>query len=185
VRRPLWQEVRSVVFSCCWASPVQSFLGLRPTGLMSIFYCLNFWDSPNLVGQVLVFISPRNRIAQLYPSGIELIKHRSSSCYFATNGWSASLSWHQAHIGTYDQIFITVRHLWSSCHGMLSLTRGRVCNLLVQFVVTPQSKSRRTHDQILLFHLRLLGSLFVTSYDSQGYGGGILTHLNTGLKHHI
>jgi hypothetical protein len=25
-----------------------------------------------------------------------------------------------------------------------------------------------------------LGSPFVTSYDSQGYGGGILTHLHTG-----
>jgi hypothetical protein len=29
---------------------------------------------------------------------------------------------------------------------------------------------------------RALGSLFVASYDSQGYGGGILTRLHTGLK---
>jgi hypothetical protein len=36
-----------------------------------------------------------------------------------------------------------------------SLTRGRVCNLLVQFAVTLGSKSRRTHDHILLSHLRL------------------------------
>jgi hypothetical protein len=27
---------------------------------------------------------------------------------------------------------------------------------------------------------RALGSLFVASYDSQGYGGGILTRLHTG-----
>jgi hypothetical protein len=27
---------------------------------------------------------------------------------------------------------------------------------------------------------RVLGSLFVASYDSQGYGGGILTRLHTG-----
>jgi hypothetical protein len=42
-------------------------------------------------------------------------------------------------------------------------------------------KSRRTRDHILLSHLRLLGSLFVASYDSQGYGGGILTHLHTAI----
>jgi hypothetical protein len=33
---------------------------------MNIFYCL-IWDSPNLEGQVPVFITPRNRVAQLYP----------------------------------------------------------------------------------------------------------------------
>jgi hypothetical protein len=27
-----------------------------------------------------------------------------------------------------------------------------------------------------------LGSLFVTTYDSQGYGGGILTHLHMGER---
>jgi hypothetical protein len=31
---------------------------------MTIFYCINFGDSPNLEGHVPVFISPRNRIAQ-------------------------------------------------------------------------------------------------------------------------
>jgi hypothetical protein len=33
---------------------------------MALFYC-HIWDSPNLEGQVPVFISPRNRVAQLYP----------------------------------------------------------------------------------------------------------------------
>jgi hypothetical protein len=58
--------------------------------------------------------------------------------------------------GTHDQIFITVGHLRSSCCGAPSLTRGRVCNLLVQFAVILGSKSRRTHDHILLSHLRFL-----------------------------
>jgi hypothetical protein len=40
-------------------------------------------------------------------------------------------------------------------------------------------ESRGIHNHILLSHLRL-GSLFVTSYDSQGYGGGILTRLHAG-----
>jgi hypothetical protein len=34
-----------------------------------------------------------------------------------------------------------------------SLTRGWICNLLVQFAIIRQSKSRRTHDHILLSHL--------------------------------
>jgi hypothetical protein len=59
------------------------------------------------------------------------------------------------------------------------LMRGRACNLLVQFVVILQSKSRITRDHILLSHLRLMGSLFVASYDSQGYCGGIPTCLQS------
>jgi hypothetical protein len=76
---------------------------------------------------------------------------------------------------------ITVGHLRYSCCGAPSLTRGRVCNLLIQFAINLRRKSRRTHDHILLFNLRLLSSLFVASYDSQGYGGGILlvTRLHT------
>jgi hypothetical protein len=71
-----------------------SLFGPSPAGLMTTSYCL-ILDSPNLEGQVPVFISPRNRMAQLCP--------------------------------------------------------------------------------------RALGSFFVASYDSQGYGGGILTRLHTGF----
>jgi hypothetical protein len=97
-----------------------------------------------------------------------------------------------------------------SCCGAPSLMRGLVCNLLVKLLlglgraVTLESKSLRTHGHILLSHLRLPqpggpGSsiyipqeqggpvippgtvfLFVASYDSQGYDGGILTRLHTG-----
>jgi hypothetical protein len=54
----------------------------------------------------------------------------------------------------YDQICTSVGHLWALCWGAPSLTRGRVCNLLVQFAVTLRSKSRKTHDHILLSLLR-------------------------------
>jgi hypothetical protein len=70
----------------------------------------------------------------------------------------------------HDQIF--------TCYAEPFLTRERVCNLLIQFAVTLRSKSRRTHDHILLSHLRLLGSISVASYDSQGYSGSILTCLH-------
>jgi hypothetical protein len=66
-RAPLWREERSVVYNCCWASPAQSFSGSNPSRLMSTFYCHRFETPPNLEGQVPLFISPRNRVAQLDP----------------------------------------------------------------------------------------------------------------------
>jgi hypothetical protein len=56
----------------------------------------------------------------------------------------------------HDQIFITVGHLRFSYCGAPSLTRGLVCNLLVQFNEILRSKFRRTHDHTLLSHLRLM-----------------------------
>jgi hypothetical protein len=102
--------------------------------------------------------------------------------------------------GAHDQICITVGHLQSSCWGATSLTGGQVCNLLVQFDVTLRSKSLRTHcliwdslnlegqvpvfifpmNRVAQLHIRALGSLSVTSYNSQGCCGSILTHLHTG-----
>jgi hypothetical protein len=72
VGHPLWLEVRSVVYSFCWTSPVQPFWDLSPTGLMSIFYCLYFWDSPIMEGQVPVFIPHRIGVAQLHPPALSL-----------------------------------------------------------------------------------------------------------------
>jgi hypothetical protein len=107
----------------------------------------------------------------------------------------------------YDQIFITVIQLRVCWCGALSLTRERVCRLQLLLglasAVILGSGSRGTRDHILLSQLRdspkmegqvpvfisprdrvvqlypqTLGSLFVTSYDSQGYGGGIRTCLH-------
>jgi hypothetical protein len=65
--------------------------------------------------------------------------------------------------GAHDQICITVGHLQSSCSGAPCLTTGQICNLLIQFPALLRSKSRGTHDHLLLSQLRLLGSLFVAS----------------------
>jgi hypothetical protein len=111
----------------------------------------------------------------------------------------------------HDQIFLSLLWLRVSWCGAPSLTRGWVCNLLVQLLlglaraVTLGSKSRKTHNHILLSHLRLpqlggpgpriyilqeqggpviplgTGLPFVASYDSQRYGLGILTRLHTGV----
>jgi hypothetical protein len=56
----------NLLYNCFWALPEQSLLGRSPAEHTTIFYCL-IWDSPNLEGQIPVFISPRNRVAQLYP----------------------------------------------------------------------------------------------------------------------
>jgi hypothetical protein len=52
------REDASVAFNCCWASPAQCFSSLSPAGLTAIFYCLNFWVSPNLEGQVMYLFPP-------------------------------------------------------------------------------------------------------------------------------
>jgi hypothetical protein len=62
-------RVCNLLFNCFWALPEQSLLGRSPAELTAIFYCL-IWNSPNLEGQVSVFISPRNRVAQLYPRAL-------------------------------------------------------------------------------------------------------------------
>jgi hypothetical protein len=141
-----------------------------------------------------------------------------------TDDQSASLSWYRA-----PDFFFIVCQMWVSWCEAPSLTRGWVCNLLVQLLlglaraVTLGSKSGRTHNHILPHwdssnledqvpriyipqeqgglllppgtgfpfrrHLRLAwlwwrysnppSSLFVASYNSKGYGGGILTSLHT------
>jgi hypothetical protein len=85
--------------------------------------------------------------------------------------------------GTCDQFLflleISFRQLRVCYFVAPSLTRGRVCNLLVQLLlglaraVSLGSKSRRTHDHISLSHLRLPqpggpGSVFISPRMSPG-----------------
>jgi hypothetical protein len=77
--------------------------------------------------------TPANFILLLLVTGHVLLTTTSTSGsgYFATDSKSASLSWCW---GSMTRFFITVRNLQSSCCEAPSLMRGRVCNLLVQFV---------------------------------------------------
>jgi hypothetical protein len=137
VRRPLWWEVGSVVFKCCWSSPSQSFSGLSRTGIMIILYCLNFLDSPNLEGQIPVFISPRDTVAHLYSQALSWITDwllsSQSQNYITIDGQSASLSCCQAPIWGPRSIFrilslIIFRQLLVYWCGAPSLMRSRVCS---------------------------------------------------------
>jgi hypothetical protein len=63
--------------------------------------------------------------------------------------------------GAHDQIFVFCLKLRGFLRGAPSLTRGFVCNLLVQLLLDLARaailvcKSDRTHDNILLPHIRL------------------------------
>jgi hypothetical protein len=61
--RSLFDERTGVVHNFCWSMPAPPFPG--PVGLIITFYCLRS-EIPNLEDQVPVFISPRNRVAQLF-----------------------------------------------------------------------------------------------------------------------
>jgi hypothetical protein len=76
-------RVCNLLYNCFWALPEQSLLSWSPTELTAIFYCL-IWDSSNLEGQVPVFTSPRNRVAQLYPRALDSL--------FAASGHNSNIS---------------------------------------------------------------------------------------------
>jgi hypothetical protein len=65
---------------------VQSLNGPSHAEPATILYCLS-WDSPNLKGQVPVFKSLRNRVAQLYPWALGSLY--VASCY--PQGYTMSL----------------------------------------------------------------------------------------------
>jgi hypothetical protein len=65
------------------------------------------------------------------------------------------------------QIFITVRQLRVCWCGELSVTRGRACRLQLLLAT-------------IFYYLIFKTSLFVASYNSQDYGGGIRPRLHTG-----
>jgi hypothetical protein len=119
-----------------------------------------------------------------------------------TDSLSASQSRCQEPIWDPRKIFlsheISIRQLGVCYFVAPSLTRGQVSNLLLLLFLASSvalgSESRRTQDHILLsqflrlsqplgpgpqLYPRALCSLSVASYDSQVYGGGILTRLHT------
>jgi hypothetical protein len=124
-----------------------------------------------------------------------------SQIYVSIDGQSVSWSWCQAPSWARDQIFITVTRLRICWSRAPSLTRGRVCRLrpllaLASAVILgSESRDNTTIFYCLRFEtsgvpgLRVYipqeqdGSVipsgtwfpFVSSYDSQGYGGCIRT----------
>jgi hypothetical protein len=151
------------------------------------------------VGETSVLSSKR-------PSCGEVPKSESKSkfCYdWRSVGQSVLMS--STHLGLATRFLL----LSESC-GFVDVGRGLFCRLQLLLVLARAvilgPASRGTRDHILLSQIRespnlegevpvfisfrnrvaqlypqTLGSVFVASYDSQGYGGGIRTHFHTGL----
>jgi hypothetical protein len=51
------------LYYCCWCSSAQSFTGLSPARLMTVFYCLRFEIQPTWRARSPVFRSSRDRVA--------------------------------------------------------------------------------------------------------------------------
>jgi hypothetical protein len=88
-----WRDDRPVVYNCCWLSPAQSCLVPRPTGLMTIFYCLRFetprtwWSrSPYLYppGTGWPSYNPRHWVPFSLVSAVLILKprHRPCCCFY-------------------------------------------------------------------------------------------------------
>jgi hypothetical protein len=109
---------------------VSSFNGASRAEPVTILYCL-IWDSRNLEGQVPVFISPRNKVTQLYPHYQHSVKgalHSHDLMYTSfilhvpcvrcqhtlTNNFSYNISGLQCHI-----------RQWHAVYGWGAMLQGR------------------------------------------------------------
>jgi hypothetical protein len=80
---------RGWVCNLLWALPTHLLSGTSPAELMIIFYCL-ISDFLNLEGLVPVFISPRDRVAQIYPRalGSLFVASYDSTIFYCPPTWS-------------------------------------------------------------------------------------------------
>jgi hypothetical protein len=164
-------------------APVRAvFLRAESRGTHDHILLSQIRDSPNLEDQVSVFISPRNRVAQLYPQALGFIFVASydpqghggyirprlyagltelsqSQSYVATDGQSASLSWNKAPIwGLRPDLYccLTVTGFW--CRA-LSLTRRRICHL-------PESQSEVVSllSVCTIYILHVIKCMYICTY---------------------
>jgi hypothetical protein len=145
VECPRWREDGSVIYSY----NLLSLSGPSPAELVTTSYCLT-WDCPNQESQVPVFISPRNRVAQLYPQalGSLFVTSYGSQGYnggiltrLHTGLWlnfnlRPTVSWPvrlgvRRHLEQVTRFYISLidNYFLSSSYRAPSLTRGLVCNL--------------------------------------------------------
>jgi hypothetical protein len=166
-----------VVVDCClrWGD---SFVICSCCGTLDHMLHSQIRDSLKLEGQVPIFTFPRNKVAQLYPKRslslspttrrvtVEVFEpactqtltalSKPELCYHRRSvGQSLLVS--GSHLKPMVRFFFPVWQLLVSRREAPSLTRGWVCNLLPGHAraVTLGSKSLKTHDHILLSHLRL------------------------------
>jgi hypothetical protein len=182
VGHPLWRE-EGLSFTIAAGPHQRSHSQVQvPQDSWPYFAVSDLWLC-NLEGHIPVFISPRNRVALLYPqtlhslfvtsydlqacgggiwtcvhAGIPIENQNQSQSYIMINGQSASLSWFKASFGAQDQTFVTLRQLQVCWCRAPSLTKEQVCSLQLLLAITSAvilgSESHRTHDHMLLSQIR-------------------------------
>jgi hypothetical protein len=146
-------------------SPAQSFLGPSPFGLVTIFYCFRFetaLSSPPTIRRITVEVFTRVTMSCTESVNLSLMLRSTVSrpvCLVVKHPSEA-----------YDRIFISVRQLAGLLTWALSLTWWRVCRLELLLVLA---------SAVIFYCLKFETSLFVASYDSQGYCGGIRPSIHT------
>jgi hypothetical protein len=138
----------------------------------------HIWDFP--FRRLLRLAGSQWRYSTPPPLGYPYLESESESeSYVTTDGQPASLSWDKAPIwglrpDLYYLVTVTVLFLW----GALSDERsGLSLPLPAQSFSGPSPLGLETIFYCLTFET----SLFVSSYDSQGHGGGIRPYLHTGI----
>jgi hypothetical protein len=217
--RSFWREDGSVVYNCCWSSPAVS-LWCESRGTRDHILLSEIRDSPNLEGQVPVFISPRNRVAQLYRQALGSLFvasyrdsiQRKSLSYVTTDGQSVSLSWCQVSIwglrpDFYPSHTLAGLLMWGSLsddrsglpftiaagprqpsHSCVRVPRDSWSCFTVSDLRLPQPGGT---DPLIYTPKKqggpvipqALGSLFVASYYSQGYGSRSVEWYNLVADH--
>jgi hypothetical protein len=90
---------------------------------MTLYYCL-IWESSNLGDQVPTFISPRNRVAQLYPQPLSSLFVAS---YDARRDGGGILTRLHTGINVYSTVYIHVIHELKTRFVRLFPSNGRIC----------------------------------------------------------
>jgi hypothetical protein len=107
VGRPLWREDRSVFCICCWPLPVQSFSGLNPLVIGTIFYCLSLETS--------LFVASYD--SQGHGGGIRLRLHMGAEVSLPFKWWKESPVWGSGGIAPPFLILVPDGGEWSASHS--------------------------------------------------------------------
>jgi hypothetical protein len=112
VGRPLWREDGSVICTCCWPLPAQSFSGPSSRPYFTLSNMRLSFSSPPTTRRVTVEVFD--------PASTRVYWLNQSQSHIATDSQSVSKSWCRTPSGTHDQIFsyyyltVTVLFLWGA-----------------------------------------------------------------------
>jgi hypothetical protein len=135
---------------------VQSLNGLSRAETVTILYCL-IWDSLNLEGQIPLFISPRKRVAQLYPPGTGFPLRRQSSKFLYD--WRSVCQYvlvSSTLVGLATRYYFLLEccclkfAVLFMCGALSDERMGLQLQCIIRW-----SEQRRTRNHTLLSHLRL------------------------------